>query len=439
MRLRALKAALLLLFAGWPCEGLSQNLLDGYWEGSMVRDGSVLNVYFEFARDKENYQGNFNAPTMRALKIPLQAITFVTSKAHFELRGDTTTMVFDGEINSGTFSGRFREGNADGTFSLKRGKPKPVPFEQEEVRFRNGETTLAGTLLLPLSKGKHPAIVFLHGSGAESRHGSWFLAEQAARNGIAALIYDKRGVGGSMGGSWTTSGFEELAQDAASGIELLRKRHEIDPENIGLYGHSNGGFIAPLVVSSSKAVSFIIAAASYGGVAWEQDIYRVRNSIGRERFTEKEVAQAMDYYTQFITVARTGEGWDVFERETEKVRKERWFGWLGIPPKGNWIYDWYKKTGNYDPTPFWEKVHVPVLLIYGEKDQLIPVAQSIVDIERALNRAGNRDYGAIILPRAAHNFTVKTEAGQPFEWPQVAPGFAEVVTAWVRQRASNRR
>ena len=439
MLITALKAFLLLLCAGAACEGFSQSALEGYWEGSMIREGSELNVFFEFQKEKEAYQGAFNAPTMRALKIPLQAIAYSIPKVRFELRGDSTTTIFDGEINDSTLSGRFREGDASGTFSLKRGKPKPLPFKQEEVRFRNGDTTLAGTLLLPLARGRHPAIVFLHGSGAESRHGSWFLAEQAARKGIAALIYDKRGVGESKGGSWTTSGFEELAQDAASGIELLKKRHEIDPKNIGLYGHSNGGFIAPLVVSFSRDVSFVIAAASYGGVAWEQDIYRVRNSIVRARFSAEEIAKAMDYYARFIQVARTGENWDAFEKHTENVRKERWYDWLGIPAKGNWVYDWYKKTGNYDSTPFWAKVRVPVLLIYGEQDRLIPVSQSIFDIEHALKRAGNRDYGALILPRAAHNFTVNPEPGQPFEWPQVAPGFAEIVTAWVNQRASQGR
>jgi len=413
----------------------SQTSLEGYWQGVMMREGSALDVSFEFAKDKENLTGNFNAPTMRALKIPLAAVSYSAPKARFELRGDRTTTVFDGEISGDTLSGKFREGDAEGTFSLKRAKPPQPVFKQAEVRFQNGETVLAGTLLLPLTKAPHPAVVFLHGAGPESRYGSWFLAEQAARKGIAALIYDKRGVGDSKGGSWMSAAPEDIAKDTVAGVNFLKQRREINPRKIGLYGHSQGGFLAPLVASLSSDVSFVISAASHGGAAFEQDIYRVRNSIAAENFSEKEISGAMAYYTQFITVARTGENWAAFEAETEKVRQERWFEWLGIPPKGNWLYDFYKKMGNYNSIPSWEKVRVPVLLIYGEKDRLIPVSQSIINIEHALKRAGNRDYSVIILPRAAHNFTISPEPNQPFEWAQVAPGFAEIVTAWINQQA----
>src|SRR5215204_809226 len=43
-----------------------------------------------------------------------------------------------------------------------------VPIAREEVTFKNGDVTLAGTLLIPAAKikgGKHPALVFTHGGG----------------------------------------------------------------------------------------------------------------------------------------------------------------------------------------------------------------------------------------------------------------------------------
>ncbi len=420
-------------------EAKAQDSFEGHWEGMMVREGSELFVTFEFARSGETFKGTFSAPGMRALGVPFSKIKQTGQKAHFELTGDRSTIVFDGEINAEKLSGEFREGDARGTFSLRRTKPPGLPFKQEDIFFKNGEAILAGTLLTPLSKSRHPAVVFLHGAGPEGRFGSRFLAEEVARKGIAALIYDKRGVGESKGASWTTSSFEDIAMDAVAGINFLKQRSEIDPKKIGIYGHSNGGFIAPLVVSLSADISFAIAAASHGGVAWEQDIYRVRNAIGGEGYSESEIADAMKHYTMFVHVARTGEGWPEFEAQTEKVRKERWFDWLGIPPRGNWIYEFYRKTGNYNPIPLWEKLKVPVLLIYGEKDAVIPVSQSIVNIERALRKAGNRDYGIIILPRAAHNFTVIPDPNQPFEWPVVAPGFTDLVTAWINQQTATSR
>ena len=68
---------------------------------------------------------------------------------------------------------------------------------EETVHFANGDIALAGTLVLPEGSQPHPAVVLVHGSGPQKRDLStarWFAAE-----GIAALAYDKRGVGESGG------------------------------------------------------------------------------------------------------------------------------------------------------------------------------------------------------------------------------------------------
>ena len=79
---------------------------------------------------------------------------------------------------------------------------------------------LAGTLVLPATPGKHPAIACLHGSGPEARWANHYLAQKFAEHGIVALIYDKRGVGESSG-DWQKATFAELADDAAAGIRFF--------------------------------------------------------------------------------------------------------------------------------------------------------------------------------------------------------------------------
>jgi hypothetical protein len=70
---------------------------------------------------------------------------------------------------------------------------------QENVRFTSGSVSLAGTLVSPRGRGPFPAIVFIHGSGPDSRENYRGQAVWFARQGFAALIYDKRGVGVSTG------------------------------------------------------------------------------------------------------------------------------------------------------------------------------------------------------------------------------------------------
>ena len=78
----------------------------------------------------------------------------------------------------------------------------------EEVTFRSGSLTLAGTLSLPSGSGPFPAVVLLSGSGLQDRDSEMFgfrpfklIADAFVQRGIAVLRCDDRGVGGGRPGS----------------------------------------------------------------------------------------------------------------------------------------------------------------------------------------------------------------------------------------------
>jgi hypothetical protein len=92
--------------------------------------------------------------------------------------------------------GTFTDDGAGGKFTLRRSLPEALPYDSFDVIFRNGAVALSGTLCVPRSPERHAAVVILQGSGGESRWGTnRFIADQFARSGIAALVYDKRGSG----------------------------------------------------------------------------------------------------------------------------------------------------------------------------------------------------------------------------------------------------
>ena len=105
----------------------------------------------------------------------------------------------------------------------------------EDVTFRNGSVTIAGTLSLPAGAGPFPAVVLLSGSGPQDRDSDMLgfkpfklIAESFVQRGIAVLRCDDRGVGGSTGtiaGSTT----EDFAGDALAAIQLLRGRAGSQP------------------------------------------------------------------------------------------------------------------------------------------------------------------------------------------------------------------
>jgi pimeloyl-ACP methyl ester carboxylesterase len=411
----------------------AQNSIEGHWEGVMARDGANLPVSFDFIKQGGTIKASFNSPTQRALGIPLQKFAYADSKVRFELVGDATTIVFDGEVAADDLHGQFQEGDARGTFSFKRVRARPPASKSEDVSFHNGGITLSGTLLRPLTAGPSPAVVFVHGSGPEGRYASHFLAEYFARFGIASLIYDKRGVGKSTG-DWKQSDFTDLARDALAGIAFLKTRKEIDARMIGVYGHSQGGMIAPLISSLSKDVAFVIGGAGSAVPLYQAEEHSITSQIRAQGIAGTELADAKVFIKLLVNVLRTGEGWDEFNAASAKARTRTWYPMLHVPAKDDWFWPFFRKIADYNSADYWQHVNVPALVLYGERDILVPVEQSIASIDRALNKAGNQDYTIVVLPRASHAFNVEPQPGQPFEWWHMAPGFPDLLTAWIGQR-----
>jgi pimeloyl-ACP methyl ester carboxylesterase len=249
-------------------------------------------------------------------------------------------------------------------------------------------------------------------------------------------VFDKRGVGQSTG-DWKTSSFQDLAEDYIAAVRFLQMQSGVNARKVGIYGHSQGATLSPLIASRPGAVAFVIAAAAIGtGPIYEQDLYRTRNELIDSGLTERDVYRAMELYGRWLTVARTGEGWAALDQAIRQSENEKWLPGLGLPPKDHWLYKWYPPIGNFNPLPFWEKVTVPVLLVYGELDRNTPVAPSLTGIGEALRKANNVDFTPIVIPRATHDLTIKWERDRPFFWWHVAPGYADLLAAWVKLRFS---
>ncbi|MBL8146928.1 MAG: alpha/beta hydrolase, partial [Anaerolineae bacterium] len=129
-----------------------------------------------------------------------------------------------------------------------------APYREEAVTFPGGaeDVTLAGTLTIPEGDGPFPAIVLVSGSGPQDRDETIsgtlmkpfaLLADALARAGVAVLRYDDRGVAESTG-DFTTALTEDFTADAAAAIAWLQTQPELNPELVGVLGHSEGGMVA---------------------------------------------------------------------------------------------------------------------------------------------------------------------------------------------------
>jgi len=275
---------------------------------------------------------------------------------------------------------------------------------EEAVSFVSGSVTLAGTFVHPNGSQRYPAVVLFHGSGPEKRN--LFMARWFAAHGVAALTYDKRGVDESSG-NFRTVPFMDLCDDGLAAVRYLKARREIDSKQIGVWGLSQGGWLAPLAASHSVDISFVIAVSGPGVSPGEQMLFYYANELRARGLPEVDVREATTLRRDVWNYLCSGEGYEEAKGELNKARTKRWyndvkaqqdnlFGPLQKPLEvnkpGNPTWNWFNREMNYDPVPALRALRVPALFVFGAEDRLVPVEESAAVIRQVLTRSGNRDF-----------------------------------------------
>ncbi len=288
------------------------------------------------------------------------------------------------------------------------GKPveraEKLAFRSRDVRFNNGDVTLSGTVVLPAGKGPHPAVVLTQMSSPAPRSAYALQAYYFASNGIAALMYDKRGVGLSSG-DWQKATMQDLADDAVAGMKLLAADPQINAAKIGTWGHSQGGWLAPLAAVRSGQAAFVVAQAASAVTPAEQEIYRIENSMRASHFSETDIAAAVAYERLLMHwVSSGGEGRSELLAAARAGDKARWANEVELLPDTMRAKPRETTTAfyRYDPMPDLRALKVPTLVLLGDKDTFVPVAKSAVLFKEAFAAANNEQAEVWMLPNATH-------------------------------------
>ncbi len=325
-------------------------------------------------------------------------------------------------------------------------KLEEQPFTIEEVHFHNGNDLLAGSLFLPKVHGRYPAVVLVLGSGAQDRtYGgtATVLAKHFACHGFACLTWDKPGVGKSTG-DYTQQTFRHRAEEAIAAVRFLRGRSDIHRDRVGIWGHSQGGMVAPLIASMDKEVAFVIEVSGWQGPAWQQDAVRVEAELRADGFLETDVRAAVTFARKRMSLIRGTAAFEELDRSQEAVKRLPWFPYVHRCDRATFYGA--RRCVDEDISPNWEKVHCPVLVIYGDKDTSSgPPKPLMAIIRRGLVHAGNKDITEKIFSSADHGLCRTTtggrkEAGERAKkraqgaGPDFVPGYLDTMTGWLTQR-----
>jgi len=396
----------------------------------------------------------------------IDSVAFADKSLKFEIKAAMAK--FEGLLikNESEISGQWTQAGKSFPLAFERGiiameapnrpqEPKPpFPYIEEEVFYHNHKTgvTLSGTLTLPTSKGPLPVVLLIAGSGPIDRDETVYghkpflvLADYLTRRGIAVLRYDKRGCGKSTG-NYDKATTEDFTEDALAGIAYIKTRKDLNPKQIGLIGHSEGGIIAPMVATRSKDVAFVVMMAGTG-VTGKEILYEQSSLIQKAAGeTEATISQTRKFQEQMFKLVSTEPNRQIAAEQLQKIA-QNYMATMETQETVTLEYlkaiagrinsDWFRYYLTLDPSITLKRMRTPVLVLNGDLDLQVSSKQNLPVISKALKEAGNKDVTIVDLPKLNHFFQT-CETGAVAEYAKIeetiAPSVLSLIGDWILER-----
>lgn len=185
--------------------------------------------------------------------------------------------------------------------------PRPTETATDVRIVSAPDVVLAGTLHLPVGQGQgpFPLVVLIQGHGPNGRGGYGAIIKALTGCGIAALEYDKRGIGQSTG--IFKEDIDALTADATAAVAAMRRRTDIDGRRIALLGHSQDGVVAPAVAAADPTIAAVVTLAGSVGNGLPYLGHALRNQMIAAGRPAAMVAPAADAATALIRARIDGE------------------------------------------------------------------------------------------------------------------------------------
>lgn len=253
----------------------------------------------------------------------------------------------------------------------------------EEIFIESQGARLAATLHLPAASQPIAAVVVTHGASSPLRKSPLYahLVQMLPAMGIAVLTYDRRGSGESSGQAGTGD-YALLADDAIAGASALMKDPRIDPRRIGVWGLSQGGWLALLAASRSPDLAFAISVSAPMVTPDIQMIFSSENSLRVNGYSQADIDQmvatrkAVDDYMRGTADRATA------QKMVDAAKVKPWYKYLymGETVRDRATASWRREIA-HDPLATVKTVKVPTLMLFGEVDPWVPVATSVARLK----------------------------------------------------------
>jgi uncharacterized protein len=302
---------------------------------------------------------------------------------------------------------------------------------QLDLAFEWNGLTLAGTLHLP-SEGPNPLVLMMQGSGSSDRDSDGYFApirDAFLGRGIATYAFDKPGCGASTG-DWRDYALEGRADQAIAALNALHEHPAVDVAQIGVFGHSQGGWLTQILASRLPGLSFAIASSGPSIPISDQDLYGCEHTMRAQGHPENEIADALRFLRKVHQAAQSGVGFAIADTEfLQAARNESWYGYMTIDGPADWRLISRFVGERYEPREALSQVVCPYLAVYGGLDLLVPAWRCAEETGHALIQADNPDVTVVVFPQGDHR--LRDATSQDF-----VPGYLDLLGGWAAGRVS---
>lgn len=320
-----------------------------------------------------------------------------------------------------------------------------IAFRETPATFDSVGTKMTGVLIEPpgAPDAKRPLVVMVHGSERTSPIGGVYGYAMAA-HGISVFVYDKRGTGGSEGEY--TQNFELLGDDAARALEQARSMAAGRYGRAGFFGGSQGGWVAPLAATRTKA-DFV--AIGFGLVASpiEEDREQMVSEVRAAGLGDDAVAlvNRLSAATSKLALSNFTAGYEDLDAVRREMAGQPWAAKIDGEYSGDVArmtdddlrrigrarFDNVELIWNYDAVAALQKLDTPLLWVLAGEDREAPIETTRAAL-LGLAKAG-KPFDVYLFPDTDHGmFEYTTGADGSRSVTRITDGYLKLLGDWIK-------
>ena len=373
----------------------------GEWKGKLIMGQSELALIFKFVQQDSVISGALDVLQQGAKNLPIDKITINSN--NISLAINAIGFNYEGSLNESNsiIKGTMSQNGYNFPLNLEKhikvNRPQtpqpPFPYLQEEVVFFNSAdgNKFTGTLIKPLMMNENtPVAVMVSGSGQQNRDEElmehkpfWVIADHLARNGIASLSYDDRGIGGSDATGLASATTKTFKDDALAAIDFLKNR---GLKNIGVIGHSEGGLIAFMLGAEIEDLKFVVSLAGTAVSGDQILIEQNRLLLKKSDIATSIITSYCELLKEIYNIKRNT---PTFDKETTITELKNKYSHLPSQMTNNIAallqpQPWIDYFISYDPTNDLKNIKCRTLALNGENDVQVLATQNIEAIKKQI-------------------------------------------------------